>query len=123
MVSKGAEKNTVYMICETYSGIITASAAKFTCGEKGMTREWIVNNVYEPAPQNENDMLDAYRINGKETSKEKGSKLFKSANEDYGELIMFSGGSDSISAFRHTETDEPLAMTYDQATAWLTEQR
>lgn len=122
MLYKGAEKNVVYMLYEQSSGTFTASAAKFTCGEKGMTREWDVKNSYDPAPDNENSTYDFYWINGEETSSEKGSELFKRANEDYGKLIMFSGNSAAISAFRHTETDEPLAMTYDQAVTWLSEQ-
>ena len=121
MIYKGSDKRTLYMIYEQASGHMTAFAAKFLCEDNELKREWNVENTYDPSVEAD-DENDTYYIDGAEFGSDKGMKLFREANEDYGELVLFSGYSSAISAFSHVKTDEPLAMTFDQAVKWLAEQ-
>ena len=121
MIYKGSNPNTLYLLYEQASGHMTAYAGKFLCEGNELEREWYVMNSYDPSIEDD-DEYDIYYIDGVEVSSDKGMELFRKANEDYGELILFSGNTDTISAFSHDETDEPLAMTFDQAVRWLSDQ-
>ena len=63
---------------------------------------------------------DEYFINGSKVNQSKGIEAFRSANDEYDQLIMYSdNASDVMSIFKHVETDAPIAMTYDQAMQYL----
>ena len=63
--------------------------------------------------------FDDYYLNGRKVKNDEGEAAFREASADFGKLIMFSGYSDSISAFTNVKRVSASAMTYDEAIDYL----
>lgn len=118
MIYAGRNNGTLHIAHQISDDFIALSNNELTMTDSGeLYQSSVVYNIYNNWDQD--NQYDDYYVNGELVDREDGIAAFKSAGEDYGTLLMYSGYMDSLSVSKHINTDRAIAMSYNEAMEYL----